>query len=288
MQLDGKRVLITGAGSGIGRALAIACAEKGASLILTGRRREALAETAGLLPESAKAKIVPVDIATEMGRRALCVAVDDFGGIDVLVNNAGQVLVGRVEDYDDAALESMIRTNVQAPIALARDLLPALRRSASPCIVNVGSMFGDIAHPMFAAYSAAKFALRGFSDALRRELASEGISVVYVAPRGARTPAAGAFEKLVAPFGMKLDEPEVVAALIVRAIESDAPAAYAKGPERFFVLVQRLMPRLIDRELIARFAKISGEAGRDLRTPNRAGPPSRESGPVEFPFRVSG
>ncbi len=258
MRLDGKRVLITGAGSGIGRALAIACAEKGAKILMTGRRRDPLAETAALLPDPAEARIVAVDIANAMGRRALCMAVDDFGSIDVLVNNAGQVLVGRVEEYGDAALEAMIRTNVQAPIALVRDLLPALRRSPSPCVVNVGSMFGDIAHPMFAAYSAGKFALRGFSDALRRELAPEGVSVVYVAPRGARTPAADAFEKLVAPFGMKLDEPEVVARLIVRAIERETPAAYARGPERFFVLVQRLVPRLIDRELIARFARISG------------------------------
>jgi len=255
MQLDGRRVLITGAGSGIGRALAIGLAQKGASLILNGRREHTLAATRALLPTPGRAEIVATDITTASGRAALVDAVTPPGGIDLLVNNAGLVASGHFEDLHDAAIEDMIATNVTGPMALTRSLLPQLRRSQSPRIVNIGSIFGDIGHPLFAGYCASKFALRGLSDALRRELAPEGIRVTYAAPRATRTKAADGFADLVGPFAMAMDTPDAVAAQIIRAIENDADHAYARGAERLFVLVQRLMPRLVDRALIGKYRR---------------------------------
>ena len=111
-------------------------------------------------------------------------------------------------------------------------------------------MCGERAFPLFAGYSAAKVGVRGLSDAIRRELAAEGVRVLYVAPRAAKTGATGAFEHLIEPMQMKLDEPEVVAANIVAAIRSGARSSYPRGAERFFVFVQRVMPKLIDNELI--------------------------------------
>lgn len=272
MQLDGKVVLITGASSGIGRALAIECATRGARLLLAGRRAGALEETRNLLPADSDARIVAADICSAIGRRDIAACVGAAGRLDVLINNAGQVLSGRLEDCDDANLQHMLATNVLAPMALTRDLLPLLRNAASARIVNVGSIFGDIGHPMFAAYCASKFALRGFSDAMRRELAGEGIGVTYAAPRGVRTPAVAAFADLVPAFDMKLDPPEKVAREIVSAIVRGAPTAYTRGPERLFVLVQRLLPRLIDWVLAEKHNRLSAAVPARIPSPT---PPAR-------------
>jgi short-subunit dehydrogenase len=267
MRLEEKQVLITGASSGIGRALAVACARRGARLILTGRNEGALEETRGLLPTTCDVTLVAADIATPEGRRRIRQTATSQGPLDVLINNAGVVLSGRIEDNDDAALARVFETNVLAPIALTRDLMAPLRRAPAPRIVNVGSVFGDIGHPMFSAYAASKFALRGFSDSLRRELAGEGIGVLYAAPRATRTGATAAFAHLVVPFGMAVDDADTAAAQIVRAIERDRAHAYARGPERFFVLVQRLLPFLVDRALARKQAKYIRSAATLPRAP---------------------
>lgn len=247
MRLDGKRVLLTGGGTGIGRALARQLAAKGAALVLCGRRRAPLEETAESLPEGAVCHVVTADITEAEDREALVQAVKlSLGGLDILVNNAGVVPAGPLRELDDAALETLLRTNLMAPIALVRDTLPLLKESGDARVVNVGSMFGDIAFPLFAAYSATKFGMRGFSDALRRELKDDGVGVTYAAPRATKTPAAGNFDHLSECFDMKYDAPEKVAAQIVRAIEKERRSVYPKGPERFFTMVQRLCPALID------------------------------------------
>tara|TARA_R110002167_G_scaffold129180_1_gene311943 strand:+ start:532 stop:1359 length:828 start_codon:yes stop_codon:yes gene_type:complete len=269
MRLDGRRVLITGAGSGIGRALAIGCAAKGAHLILAGRRQTALDETIALLPAGHPAIAVPADIASAGGRAALHRAAAAQGALDVLINNAGVVQSGALEMQSDVALEHLFAVNVLAPIALVRDLLPLLRAAEQPRVVSVGSVFGDIGHPLFAAYGASKFALRGFSDAMRRELAGEGIGVTYAAPRATHTPAAEGFADLVEPFAMTMDNPEVVAAEIIRAIERGAPMAYPRGLERLFVWIQRLFPGLIDQALSRKY-----QAWRSRQSQSQVRPPA--------------
>ena len=112
-----------------------------------------------------------------------------WGGLDVLVNNAGVIAIGPLAYATDEEFELVMATNVVAPLALTREMLPLLRRATPSRVVNVGSMFGDIAYPLFAAYSASKFALRGLSIALRRELRSYGIGVTYAAPRATKTDA---------------------------------------------------------------------------------------------------
>jgi short-subunit dehydrogenase len=140
-------------------------------------------------------------------------------------------------------------TNVVAPIALSREMLPLLRRAGTSRIVNVGSMLGDIAYPLFAAYSASKFAVRGLSSAMRRELKPYGIGVTYAAPRATKTDASRAMDPLVAPLQMRLDDPTAVARQIWRAVMQDLDSVYARGPERLFVLAQRLLPRIVDRAI---------------------------------------
>jgi len=252
VNIDGKVFVVTGAGSGIGQALARALSTRGAKLVLADLNADGLAATIDSLAYPDTARSVTGDITQTDTRQAIITtATEAFGGIDALVNNAGVVAVGPLAETDDAALELMVQVNLLAPMQLVRDLLPVLEKSDSPTIVNVGSMFGDIAFPLFAGYSATKFGVRGLSDALRRELAPKGIRVTYIAPRAAKTGATGAFEHLIEPMQMKLDEPEQVAANIVGAIKSGARSSYPRGAERLFVLIQRVMPKLVDNSIIA-------------------------------------
>lgn len=255
MLLEKRSIVITGAGSGIGRAIALAAADRGAHLVLIGRRLAALQETEKLLPADTRSNLVTADITSASGRAEIVNACRRHG-IDILINNAGIVASGLLSGLKDEDLARIVLTNVAAPIALTRDLVPLLKLSDRPRIVNIGSVFGDIGHPYFAAYCASKFALRGFSDAARRELAADGIGVTYAAPRATRTPAADGFDDLVAPFAMKLDDPAVVAARIMNGIEAEASMIYPGGPERLFIWLQRLLPAVIDRVLGEKSRKV--------------------------------
>jgi short-subunit dehydrogenase len=246
MQLEPKLVLVTGAGSGIGRALCIEAAKRGLMVALCGRRKDALDATGELLPATTHL-IIPADITRPEDRRRIVDRIrGERGALDFLINNAGIVEGGPLEAFDDDALARTFQINVMAPMALTRDLMPLLIAAKPSRVVNVGSIFGDIGYPDFTCYSAAKFALRGFSIALRREWKQKGISVTYAAPRATRTDAAVAFAGLIAKTKMNMDSPEQVAQQIWRAIASEHDSVYAPAPERFYVLIQRLFPRVID------------------------------------------
>ncbi|MGO9543477.1 MAG: SDR family NAD(P)-dependent oxidoreductase, partial [Rhodomicrobium sp.] len=226
MQLDGKKALITGAGSGIGRSLAIEAASRGVRLALSGRRRQALEETLPQLAGSGHL-IIAADVTTPSDRKALMAEVQaQWGGLDLLVNNAGIVPVGPLGAATDEDLQAVLETNLLAPMALVREALPLLKKAKGSRVVNIGSVFGDSPYPLFAAYSASKAGLRGFSIALRRELAPLGIGVTYAAPRATRTPAARGLQSLIEPFEMKFDTPETVAKFIWNAVAREAKAIY--------------------------------------------------------------
>jgi len=250
MRLDGKVALITGAGSGIGRTLAVEAAARNLDLYLVGRRREPLEETRGLLRRGAAAQCVVADVTDAGGRQAIRQAVESGSrGLDLLFNNAGFVATGPLSDYGDGDVRRMIDTNLAAPILLTRDLLPFLKLSSAARVVNVGSVYGDIAAPDFSVYAATKFGLRGLSDALRRELAAEGIGVTYAAPRATRTEGIQSIAAALERQGMALDEPARVARWIWAAVERGRRSAYPPTVERLFVAVQRMLPSLIDRAL---------------------------------------
>jgi short-subunit dehydrogenase len=247
MPPEQKLVLVTGAGSGIGRALCVEAANRGMAVALCGRRQEALEATRTLLGNSGEHLIIPADITRPQDRGVIVDRIRNRrGALDILINNAGIVEGGPLETFDDDALARTFQTNVMAPIALTRDLMPLLVAAKPSRVVNVGSIFGDIGYPEFTGYSAAKFALRGFSMALRREWKRNGISVTYAAPRATQTNAAAAFAGLIAKTKMTMDSPEQVARQIWRAVTSGQDSVYAPAPERVYVLIQRLFPRVID------------------------------------------
>lgn len=262
MRLERRIVLITGAGSGIGRALAIGAARNGATVILAGRRAPPL-EAASQEIGPNRAVVHPCDIRSAAERAALFAMINRrFGGLDLLVNNAGICHATALCDSSAARIEELISTNLTAPIALCAVMIPLLeRRAPHSRIVNVGSMFGDIPYPLYAAYSASKCGLRGFSDALRRELAPAGIGVLYAAPRATDTPALAAQAHLIEPFEMRVDSPDRAAERIIMAVTRDLDAIYPGAAERFFVVMQRLFPKLVDRVVARQLARVRQAQG---------------------------
>lgn len=263
MELKGQRILLTGAAGGIGSALAERLAAKGARLALLGRSRARLVPVMERLSGDVTVFAVEADLR-DPGQLADAVAQvqRQYGGVDVLINCAAQVSFRSLAEEDPRTLSAIVDTNLTAPMLLVRQLLPAMLDAGAGRIVNVGSTFGSIGFAWFSAYSASKFGLRGFSEALRRELDGTGVGVTYVAPRAVKTPFnSDAVYRMAAETGMKMDEPDWVAARIVAAIEADARDVYLGFPEKLFARLNGLLPRLIDgglrrqNRLSARFAR---------------------------------
>jgi short-subunit dehydrogenase len=187
MKLQRCRTLLTGAGSGIGRCLALGLAARGARLVLVGRNAARLDAVAGeITAAGGNAVAVTHDLNAPDGHAQLLqTAISHLGSVDLLINNAGVSGFGEFARENPADIDNLINTNITAPLLLARAALPVMLSAGSGRIVNVGSILGSIGFAHFAAYSASKFALRGFSEALRRELAGSGVGVTYVAPRTA-------------------------------------------------------------------------------------------------------
>ena len=246
------RAVLTGATGGIGRAMALRLGPLCEALLLVARNVSTLnalareVETAG-----GHARAVPADLTTPAGREAvLRAATETRGGIDLLVNNAGAGDFGWLVDQDDADLERIVDVNVLAPMQLTRRLLPLMLAQPAARIVNVGSIFGYLGYPGHAAYSASKFALRGFSEALRRELADGPVQVTYFAPRATRTAMNGAAMcALNAELGIAVDPPEAVAAALVALLEKPVRERPLGMPERLFARLNQIAPGLVDRAL---------------------------------------
>ena len=186
MNLRRYRAIVVGATGGIGNAITRAIAPHCDALLLVGRNGRGLE---GLAQEIACAvSFVAADIATVAGRAAVVEAARRMAGVDLVVNSAGTTEFAWLADQSDEAVERIVVTNLLAPMQLARRLLPLLQEQSAATIVNVGSIFGYLGYPGCAAYSASKFGLRGFTEALRRELAGGPVRVMYLAPRSTRTP----------------------------------------------------------------------------------------------------
>lgn len=249
MNLKNTRVLLTGAAGGIGATTALQLARAGAQLVVADRSEAALQKLcAEIGVQGGKAQPVVADLAGSTGRHALAEeATRQLGGVDLLVNIAGLLDFTPFEAEDPVAIERLMQVNLIAPIQLTRLLLPAMLKQGRGRIVNVGSTFGSIGFPYFAAYSSSKFGLRGFSQALRRELDSSGVGVTYVAPRATRTPLnSSAVVRMNEALKVAMDPPEQVAAAIVRAIEQERAEVYLGWPEKLFVRLNAVLPGLVD------------------------------------------
>jgi hypothetical protein len=190
--LDDKVVVITGAASGIGRALAVDVARRGALVAISDVDESGLAETVDLV-KAARAREVHadrLDVADRAAFTAYAAAVaEHFGRVNVVVNNAGVALVGDVEDLDYPDMDWIIDINFWGVVHGTKELLPHLIASGDGHVVNLSSLFGLLSIPGQSMYNAAKYAVRGFSEALREEmlLAGHPVGVTVVHPGGIKT-----------------------------------------------------------------------------------------------------
>lgn len=260
MHLNECRAVITGASGGIGQALVEVLAEGGARMLLVGRRAASLQALASRYP--GQVEWVEADIRQRSGRDAVQQAARQLAGVNTLINAAGVSQFSLLEQQDEESIAELIQLNVTATLQLTHRLLPLLRQQGRGLVVNIGSIFGSIGYPGFAAYSASKFALRGFSEALRRELADTQLKVLYLAPRATRT--AMNSERVVAmnsELKVAMDDPLLVAKAVRSAIEQEREEQYFGWPEKLFVRLNGLLPRMVDQALrkqlpvIQRFAR---------------------------------
>ncbi|MBW7930095.1 MAG: SDR family oxidoreductase [Gammaproteobacteria bacterium] len=247
MNLARARVLITGAAGGIGSAIAAELLAGGAHVLLADMNATALAAVAARLSAaSGRLDTAIVDLGDAASRSSLCRRAAGWG-VNILVNNAGVNHFGLFGELAPAQLTQTITINVLAPMLLVQELLPHLTSLPEAQVLNIGSVFGNIGYPGYTAYSASKFAIRGFSEALRRELADTPVRVHYLAPRATRTPInPAAVEQMNAELKAAMDPPAVVARAARLILEREAAATVVGWPEKLFARINAALPGVVD------------------------------------------
>lgn len=232
-------VIVTGASSGIGRATALRLGRPGTTVVLAARRAEELTAVAAEIEANGGGAVaVPTDLREPAAVEALVAAARDVTGtIDVLINNAGlsgpdTVLI------DDATLTAMVDVNLLAPIRLMRAVVPGMRAAGAGAIVNIGSVAGEVG--IGGAYSATKFALRGMTDSVRRELAGTGIGVSLIEPGRIGT-------ELNAKHADRLPGPEIVVDAVERALRRPRRRIVVPRSYRASMLAAAALPGITDR-----------------------------------------
>jgi NAD(P)-dependent dehydrogenase (short-subunit alcohol dehydrogenase family) len=260
MKSAGRVAVITGAGSGIGRGIAQALAKRGCHLALCDVNQAGLNETAALLRE-VKVSTHKLDVTDRAATAALPEQVlAQHGRIDVLVNNAGVAVGGTFEQLSEEDFDWCLEVNFRAVVRLTRAFLPYLKQSDAARIINISSLFGLIAPPEQTAYCASKFAVRGFSESLRKELAEAGstVGVTTIHPGGVRTSIA---RNARTPRGLSNEEvhfmeeererftrqflkmpPEQAGEIIVAGAEREKPRVIVGNDAKLGALFERLSP----------------------------------------------
>ncbi|MEO5859232.1 MAG: oxidoreductase [Pyrinomonadaceae bacterium] len=241
---DKKIWFITGCSTGFGRALATNLLESGYRVAVTARNADKVADLVAINPENALAVNLDVTDKQQVAD-AVTKAEEHFGRIDVLVNNAGFGYFGAIEESDEAEVRSMFETNFWGLAEMTRAVLPKMRERRSGTIVNISSIGGFVSFPGLGYYHATKYAVNGFSEALKKEVEPLGIKVVLVQPSGFRTDwagrsandapntivdyaeTAGTNQANIRGYsGNQPGDPVRAAKAIIQAVESDEPPFY--------------------------------------------------------------
>jgi short-subunit dehydrogenase len=259
--LRGARVLLTGASSGIGRALALELARHHARLVVASRSADRLdALAAEVRAAGGEAAAAPTDVSDAAQRARLVEqAVAALGGLDVLVNNAGVGSMGWFADASEERLRRIFEVNFFSAAELTRLALPHLRQGTNPMLVNVGSVLGRRGLPGCAEYCASKFALSGWSESLRPELARYGVHVLLVTPGRVETEfrdnLLGRDVEFAWQRGRAISA-DRCARIIVRAMRRRRNEVVITAEGKLLLWANRLLPWLVD-WLAARY--VSGE-----------------------------
>jgi len=217
VDLEGKRVLLSGATGGIGRAIAEELAGRGARLVLSSRRREELEKLAGSLPGAAsRHEVIVADLAEDGAAEKL---IEDAGDIDILVANAALPASGKLHDFSSHEVQRAIRVNLESPILMARALAPKLVEKGQGHLVFISSLSGKVGTAGSALYSATKFGLRGFAFGKRADMHPHGVGVSVVSPGFVRGAGMWADAEVDPPPMIGMTTPAKVARAVARAIE---------------------------------------------------------------------
>lgn len=249
MKAAQARVLLTGASGGIGQAAAFALAQAGASLMLTGRSPARLSTQARALQQRLPAAPVDwheVDLQRMDSMASLTKQAVDWN-CNVLIHCAGVGEFGRFDTSSTDRMSRVLHTNLLAPMVLTQALLPHLRSQPRAQVICVGSVLGAMGLPGFSVYCASKFGLRGFAQALRRELADTGVRVQYLGPRSTRTAFNSAdVTEYNRATGTTMDTPEVVAQALLQMLQAGTAERFLGFPENLGVRLNGLMPTVLD------------------------------------------
>jgi len=230
MNIAGKRILLTGATGGLGRAIAQGLAGRGATLVLSSRKGPELDALVGSLPGDGHVAVV-CDLAEDDAHRSLLEAAGD---IDILVANAALPASGRLATYSELEIQRALRVNLEAPILLAHSLVPSMLERGGGHMVFISSLNGKVATARSSLYSATKFGLRGFGLGMREDLRGTPVGSSVVMPGTIRDAGMFADSGAKVPRGAGTASPEQVAAGVISAIERDrAEVEVAPRTQRF-------------------------------------------------------
>ncbi len=255
--VSGKVAVVTGAGSGIGRAVAQSLAFRGCHVALADIKTTGLAETSRLIGDRSRVTMHNLDVSDPAAIAAFpAEVVAAQGSVDILVNNAGVAVGGTFEQVPEEDFEWLLSINLFGVIRMTRAFLPELRKRPDARLINVSSILGIIATPKSAAYCTSKFGVRGFSEVLRHELAAEGssVGVSVVHPGGVRT---AIVDNARSGAGTSIEDfekerqrqsnllrmtPERAGEIIVKGIEKRRPRILVGSDAKLMAIVERIMP----------------------------------------------
>jgi short-subunit dehydrogenase len=217
VNLEGKRVLLSGATGGLGRAIAEQLAGHGAKLVLSSRKKDDLEELAESLPGGARRhEVIAADLAKPGAAEKL---IEDAGDVDVLVANAALPASGKLDDFSSNEVQRAIRVNLESPILMARALTPKLAKKGEGHLVFISSLSGKVGSPRASLYNSTKFGLRGFAFGLREDMRPHGVGVSVVSPGFVRRAGMWADAEVKPPPMIGTTTPEKVGQAVARAIE---------------------------------------------------------------------
>jgi short-subunit dehydrogenase len=254
--IKNKTILLTGASGGIGREVAKLLSNQGSMLILVGRKQSELASLNSEL--GGQHHLIEADISLADDRKRIIDCCESYDNKpDIVINNAGIGQFSLFEDIEHDELANIINVNVTSTLLLTQALLPLLLTRPHAQLINIGSILGSIGYPGSTVYCASKFAIRGFSEALRRELLDTSISVRYFAPRATKTainnPDVVAMNN---ELGTAMDSAQSVASQLITFLNNDQPNAYLGWPEKLFVRVNSLLPAIVEKSIHKQLAII--------------------------------
>ena len=251
MKARDARIVYTGAAGGIGQAACGLLNRSGASLMLVGRSPAKLAALARSLAQGSagsahRTQWHACDLGSADAVAGLAAAAREWR-CNTLVHGAGLPAFGRLETIEPEVMLQVVTANLVAPMMLTRALLPHLRSLPKAQVLCIGSALGRLGLPGYSVYSATKFGLRGFAEALRRELGDSGVRVQYLGPRSTRTTFnAAAVEDYNRATGTAMDSTEVVALAVLAALEDEAAERFLGMPESLAVRINGALPGLLD------------------------------------------